>query len=331
MQGSSLLKIEKLQSIFMKLKETFTRDENHNYNNPIYSFSLSNKDESYGDYLKERKSKITTSCNPEIYAYNSNNGKESALILDKSLKHVGFQRKILSVDKLFKSNTLIDIKSLKFKNIESGNKFKDNAISVANNMETFQQYDFIKMLNIKSPNGENIMFNMINNNYLSSNAMANDAICTFKSIHFHENNLYPFLESLNILTFIKKNIRNNTSLLVFHLRLNNSLIDLRNLYFECQSDNEIKDLINRIKKIKKNGKYKSLMKESPTAIISAFFAGLNENDIGFKSINKMGELLTNATVTSSLDILIAEEFKRLVTSIERLDMEILTLQRKLNT
>ena len=330
MQGSSLLKIEKLQKIFMKLQETFTRDEKHNRNNPIFSFSLSKKDESYYDYLKERKSKIITKSNPEINAYNSNNGVESALLLDKLLKYVGFQRKILSVDKLFKKNTLIDIKSLKFKNIEHGNKFKKKAIQTANEMETFQQYDFIKRLHIKSNDGRKFLFNMVNKNYLSSNAMANDAICTFDSIHFKEKNLYQFLDSINLLTFIKNNIH-NPSLLVFYLRLDQSVTDLKDLYFKCQSNEEIYALITRIRAIKKYGKFKSLMNESPTAIISAFFTGLNENNIGFKSVNKVGELLTKATVTNSIDIQIAEEFKILVALLEKLHIDMIALQKKLIT
>lgn len=235
MQGSASLKSELIQSIFLKLKDAFSRDEHHDFSNPIFSFSLSNNAESYSDYLKKRLSKLKGS-NAEINAYKNNNSIHTALELDKSLKFVNIYKPSKSVSKVFKKSTLIDINSLQFKDIESGNKFKNKAIIVANDLETFQSFNYIKALNIKSKQLNQVLYKLIRRNYLSANAMANESICTFDSIHFKEKNLFKFLKTIGILDFLEKNITFDASLLVFYLRLNSSILELKEFYFKCQSE-----------------------------------------------------------------------------------------------
>jgi len=329
MQGSAPLKSIVVQNIFFEIQDAFKRNENHDYYNPIYSFSLGKDDEGYLEYNKERKHKLSgSSQNAELEAYKTSSSLEAASKIDKELKYVGFAKKEKSVKHFFKKGVLIDIKNIKFENEEQGVKFKEKAIATANNLEVFQSFDYMKALGLNSSKHPEF-YKLIRRNYFSANAYANSAITTFNSIHFNWVNTRKFISILGITEYFNLNKKHSASAL-FHLRLSVSFNELKEMYFRCQSHQEILIFLEQIKRVKKHGKFKALLKESPASLISYFFTALNENDIGFKSVNKTGELLSKAVVNDYIDTNLASGIYSLITALDRFSSELHVLNKKLS-
>jgi hypothetical protein len=253
---------------------------------------------------------------------------EAASKIDKTLKYVGFAKKEKSVGKSFKKGVLTDVKHIKFKNEEKGNKFKEKAIVIANDLEVFQSFDYMKALGLSSTKHSEF-YKLIRRNYFSANAYANNAITTFDSIHFNWINVRRFISILGIAKFFIQNKKHSASAL-FHLRLSTSFNELKEMYFRCQSDQEIQVFLKQIEKVKKYGKFKALLKESPASLVSYFFTALNENDIGLKSVNKAGELLSKAVINDYIDTNLASGIYFLVTELDRFSSELNVLNKKLS-
>ncbi|MEH6446215.1 MAG: hypothetical protein V7784_20160, partial [Oceanospirillaceae bacterium] len=175
-------------------------------------------------------------------------------------------------------------------------------------------------------------YKLIRRNYFFANAYANNAKATFDSKHFKWINTRRFLSILGVTRYFNLNRKNSTSAL-FHLRLSTSFNELKERYFRCQSYQEIEVLLKqmeKMKKMKKHGKFKALLKESPGSLVSYFFTFLNENDIGLKSVNKAGELLSKAVINDYIDTNLASEIYSLVTELDRFSSELNVLNKKLS-
>jgi hypothetical protein len=61
-----------------------------------------------------------------------------------------------------------------------------------------------------------------------------------------------------------------------------------------------------------------------------FFTALNENDIGLKSVNKAGELLSKAVINDYIDTNLASGIYFLVTELDRFSSELNVLNKKLS-
>lgn len=329
MQGSAPLKSIIVQKIFFEIQDAFKRDEKHDKYNPIFSFSLGEDDEGYLDYNKERESKLSgSSQNAELEAYKSSNSLEAAAKIDKTLKYIGFEKKEKSVGKAFKNGVLTDVNHIKFTNEEKGKKFKEKAITTANDLDVFQSFDYMKALGLSSTKHSNF-YKLIRRNYFAANAYANNAITTFDSIHFNWVNTRRFISILGIAEYFNLNKKHSASAL-FHLRLSTSFNELKEMYFRCQSHQEVQVLLKQIEKVKKHGKFKALLKESPAALVSYFFTALNENDIGLKSVNKAGELISKSVVNDYIDTNLASGIYSLVTALDRFSSELNVLNKKLS-
>jgi hypothetical protein len=328
MQGSAPLKSVVVQKIFFEIQEAFTRDEKHGTYNPIFSFSLGEGDGGYLEYNKERKSKLSGSKqNAELEAYKRSNSLEAASKIDKALKYVGFVRKEESAAKFFKKGVLIDVKNIKFKNKEKGDKFKEKAISTANDLDVFQSFNYMNALGLNSSKHSEF-YKIIRRNYSSANAYVNNATTTFDSMHFNWVNMRRFISILGVSEYFKINKKNSTAAL-FHLRLSVSFHELKKMYFQCQSQQEIQILLKQVEQVKNHGKFKALLKESPASLISYLFTALNENDMGLKSVNKAGELLLKAVVNDYIDTNLVNGVYSLVTAIDSFSSELHVLNKKL--
>lgn len=327
MQGSAPLKSTQVFGAFMRLSEAFQRDETHE-ESPVFSFVLSNEAESYLDYLVERLSFLGETDkgkdNTEKNAYLSNNGLVVAKALDKSLNLRNVKKRTKSVSKEYKTSFLLVLRSGRFEEHGIKDEIAEKAIKILTDEEVIQTHHLLNALTLSDVEQVNAIYRAAREKYRKANAYGSESLNSETKAHFKFKNVSLYLDRLGFSKVLNRDPI-LTPTLLFKLRALKSLQAMNDVYFGCQDQADINALFEILHQLKINGRFKSLIKESPGAAVAFFFEALDQAGIGNKSINKVLEQLAKAFFVSVTDEVFAKKIYAIHLCIENLERDLSSL------
>ncbi len=321
MQGSAPLKSHKVLLSYLRLLEAFKRNENHEAI-PVFAFVLSDEAEGYTEYILDRLHILrgTGNANAENAAYQMNNAIDAAKQLDAQLSMVNVPRRKRSVSKAFRNGQLALLRSNDPKNSGISLETSERAIEKVNDSEQIQTFKLISSLNLKEADQARALYQATRNRYRQANALGIGAMSSDDSPVWAPSHITRFLDAIGLQPWIS-DIRHLTAELLFKIRRIESYRALREEYFNAQSDADLVELTTMLRNLRLNGKVLSTVRQSPGALAALVFEGLNELKIGYKSLNKAGELITKTVFSDLADEHFAKRCYRLHSLVEQLERE----------
>lgn len=307
MQGSAPLKSKSVFGAFSQLAEAFQRNELHE-EKPVFSFVLSNETESYLSYVVERLSFLKTKDNENIekLAYLENDAKDTAQRLDKLLNLNVVKKRTRSVSNEYKASLLIALSSGSYNEHGIEDEVAVKAIEILSQEDLIQTHSLLKSLNLIKVEQINAVYRAARERYRNSNAYGSESLNSETKPHFKWKNVWLYLSSLGLEELLQSSLTLDPKLL-FTLRALKSFKALNEIYFECQDQDDIDALLLVMKKLRLDGKFVTLKKQSFPATVSLFFETLNQTDIGYKSLNKALEHLAKMFVLDVADEVFAKK------------------------
>ena len=321
MQGSAPLKSRQVLLTYLRLLEAFKRNEDHEPT-PIFAFALSDDAEGYTDYILDRLHMLrgTGDANAEKTAYLMNNAVDAAKQLDAELSTVDVPHRKRSVSKGFRRGLLALLRSNESKKSAISPETSERAIEKINESEQIQTFKLISSLNLREAEQARALYQATRNRYRHANALGIAAMNSDDSPVWAPSHIARFLDAIGLQPWIS-DARNLTSELLFKLRRIESYRALREEYFRAQSDADLNELTTMLRNLRLNGKVLSTARQSPGALAALVFEGLNEAKIGYRSLNKAGELLTKTVLSDLADEYFAKRCYRLHSLVEQLKRE----------
>ncbi len=328
MQGSAPLKSKSVFVAFTRLAEAFQRNELHE-EKPIFSFVLSDDSESYLSYLVERLSLLRAKGghNVERLAYLGNDGLSAAQTLDKSLNLGYVKKKTRSVSSEYKSSLLLALQSGRYSEHGIEDEVAAKAIKILTNEQIIQTHHLLESLGLADIEQVNTVYRTARERYRKANAYGSESTNSETKPHFQWKNIWAYLSQLNLTSILAKDLA-LTPTLLYRLRTLRSLKAMNDLYFECQDQSDIDALLNILHGFRMNGKFRSLLKQSPGAAVAFFFEALNQADIGYKPISKGLEQLAKTFLLDVTDEVFAKKVYFIHSRAEILAQDLAALTRQ---
>jgi hypothetical protein len=318
MQGSAPLKSRQVLSAYLRLLEAFKRNEDHEPE-PIFAFALTEEAEGYTQYILDRLHALRNAgdANAERVAYINNQAVAAAKRLDADLTLVDVPRRKKSVSKVFRHGLLSLLRSNDPKATGVSAETSGRAIEKINESEQIQTFKLISDLSLEEREQARALYQVTRNRYRQANALGIEAMSSDDSPVWSMQHITGFLHAIGLYSWVA-DPRNLTSELLFKIRRFDSFRALREEFFVSQSDLDLAELTTMLKNLRMNGKILSTVRQSPGALAALVFEGLNEAKIGYKSINKAGELISKTVFSDLADEHFAKRCYRLHALVEQL-------------
>lgn len=323
MQGSAPLKSKRVLNAYFKLAEAFRRNENHEPI-PVFAFSLSDEAEGYVEYIRKRYillKKLGDENNPESTAYRKNKALESASALDMDLAYTDVPRRKKSVSSIFRKGLASSLKSNAPEKTGISHETSDRAKDAAENAETIQTFNLISSLNLGEVEQARKLYAIARACYRQANAAAIGAVNSDDSHIWSSVRISEFYEAIGIYDFLRVR-KSLSSEMLFKIRRCESFRLIREEYFLAQSDMELLEFNTMLKALRVGGRVRSAIRQSPSALISLIFEALNEAKLGYRPINKAGEIIAKNAASGHVDALFAKRCYRLYDIMEKLSSEL---------
>jgi hypothetical protein len=321
MQGSAPLKSRQVMLAYIRLLEAFRRNEDHE-STPVFAFALSDEAEGYTEYVLDRMHKLRGAgdSNAERSAYLGNQAIEAAKHLDADLSLSDVPRRKRSVSSAFRRGLLSLLRSNDPKKSGISEETSQRAIEKVTESEQIQTFRLLASLNLHEAEQAQALYKATRNRYRQANAFGIGAMNSDDSPVWSPSHIVRFLEAIGLQPWLSADA-NLASELLFKIRRLESFRELRTEYFTAQSDADLDELTTMLRNLRVNGKVLSSVRQSPGALAALVFEGLNEAKIGYKSLNKAGELLTKTVLSDVADEYFAKRVYRLHALIEQLERE----------
>lgn len=327
MQGSAPLKNKSVFVAFTRISEAFQRNERHE-EKPVFSFVLSNESESYLGYLIERLSFLRGKGghNAERLAYLGNDGLAAAQALDATLDLGTVKKRTKSISEEYKSSLLLTLRSGSYGEHGVKDEIAEKVIQLLNDEEIIQTHYLLNSLALSDIEQINAVYRVARERYRRANAYGSESLSSESKPHFQWKNIWAYLSQLHLKDILLGDSVLTPSLL-FKLRTLKSLKEMNDIYFECQDQADIDALLNMLQQLRVNGKLRSLMKQSPGAVIAFFFETLNQAEIGYKSVNKGLEQLAKVFLLDIADEAFAKKLYVIHSCLENISRDLAALRR----
>ena len=321
MQGSAPLKSRQVLLVYIRLLEAFKRNEEHEPT-PIFAFALSDEAEGYTEYVLDRLHMLRNagSSNAEKNAYLANQARDAAKRLDADLSVVDVPRRKRSVSSAFRRGMLSLLRDNDPKESGLTAETAHRTIERIAESEQIQTFKLLSGLNLQEVNQAQALYSATRRKYREANAFGIGAMNSDDSPVWSPRHIGTFLEAIGLEPLLADQ-SNLTSELLFKVRRFESFRALRTEYFTSQTDADLEALSTMLRNLRVNGKVLSSVRQSPGALAALVFEGLNEAKIGYRSINKAGELLTKTVLSDMADEHFAKRVYRLHELVEDLDRE----------
>jgi hypothetical protein len=321
MQGSAPLKSRQVLLAYIRLLEAFKRNEEHEPS-PIYAFALSDEAESYTEYVLDRLHMLRKSgnSNAERNAYLANQARDSAKQLDADLSLIDVPRRKHSVSGAFRRGMLFLLRSNESRKAGLTEETSQRAIEKIKESEQIQTFKLLSSLSLREVDQAQALYKATRTKYREANAFGIGAMNSDDSPVWSPRHIRTFLDAIGIQALLADE-SNLTSELLFKLRRFESFRALRVEYFASQTDADLEALSTMLRNLRINGKILSSVRQSPGALAALVFEGLNEAKIGYRSINKAGELLTKTVLSDVADEHFAKRVYKLHELVEDLERE----------
>lgn len=300
MQGSAPLKSRHVLLAYIRLLEAFRRNEDHEPS-PIFAFPLSDACDGYTDYVLDRLHFLRNAgdANAEKRAYLANQARDAAQRLDADLALVDIPRRKRSVAGSFRRGLL----SLLRRNDPASGisaETSERAIETINDSEQIQTFRLLASLNLREADQVRALYRATRERYREANAYGMAAMNSDGSPVWSPRHIVRFLDAIGLHPLLSDDARLSSELL-FKIRRLESFRGLRQEYFTAQSDADLETLTTMLANLRLNGKLVSSVRQSPGALAALVFEGLNEARIGYRSLNKAGEMVTKAMLCDMAD------------------------------
>lgn len=282
MQWSAPLKSKQVLNAYFKLGEAFKRNENHEPT-PIFTFSLNDVADGYFEYLSERYvflKKLGDEDNAESVAYRKNQAKESARKLDGDLAAVDVPRRKKSVSAIFRNGLWSALRANDPKKTGVSDETAGLAINAIKESEEVQTFNLVSSLGLKEVNQANALYEMARACYRQANAASVNAINSDDLPVWAIERVAGFCEAIGIHDLLRST-KSISAELLFKIRGIESFKILRDEYFNAQSDAELAELNVMLRTLRVNGRVRSVMRKSPSAITILIFEALSEAKINY--------------------------------------------------
>lgn len=321
MQGSAPLKSRQVLLAYLRLLEAFKRNEDHEPT-PIFAFGLSDDSESYTEYILDRLHILRSAgeTNAEKAAYLSNRAIDAAKQLDADLSVVDVPRRKRSVSSAFRRGLLSLLRSNQPKSSCISEETSGRAIENIGESEMVQTFRLISSLNLQEAEQARALYQATRNRYRQANALGIGAMNSDDSPVWSSSHITRFLDAIGLQPWLAT-AGNLTSDLLFKIRRFESYRALREEYFMAQSDADLNELTTMLRNLRISGKVLSTVRQSPGALVALVFEGLNEAEIGYKALNKAGELITKSVFADLADEHFAKRCYRLHELVKQLERE----------
>jgi hypothetical protein len=321
MQGSAPLKSRQVLLAYIRLLEAFKRNEDHEPT-PVLAFSLSDEAEGYTEYVLDRLHKLRNAGdnNAERIAYLGNQAVDAAKRLDSELSLIDVPRRKKSVSEAFRRGLLSFLRSSDIDKSGISSETSQRAIEKINETDQIQTFKLLASLSQLESVQAQALYKATRNRYREANAFGISAMNSDDSPVWSPKHIANFLDAIGLQPWLNEEI-NLTSELLFKIRRLDSFRGLRDEYFAAQSDADLVELTTMLRNLRVNGKVLSSVRQSPGALAALVFEGLNEAKIGYKSLNKMGELLSKTVLSDLADEYFAKRVYRLNALVEQLERE----------
>ena len=321
MQGSAPLKSRQVLLAYIRLLGAFKRNEDHEPT-PVFAFALSDEVEGYTEYVLDRLHKLKSSgeSNAERTAYLGNQAVDAAKQLDADLSVIDVPRRKRSVSGAFRRGLLSLLRSNEPSKTGISEETSQRAIEKINESEQIQTFKLLASLNLRESEQAQALYKVTRNRYREANALGIGAMNSDDSPAWSPSHIARFLDAIGLQSLLADEAK-LTSELLFKIRRLESFRALRAEYFVAQSDADVDELTTMLRNLRLKGKVLSSVRQSPGALAALVFEGLNEAKIGYRSINKAGELLTKTVLTDMADEYFAKRVYRLHSLVEELERE----------
>ena len=321
MQGSAPLKSRQVLLAYIRLLGAFKRNEDHEPT-PVFAFALSDEVEGYTEYVLDRLHKLKSSgeSNAERTAYLGNQAVDAAKQLDADLSVIDVPRRNRSVSGAFRRGLLSLLRSNEPSKTGISEETSQRAIEKINESEQIQTFKLLASLNLRESEQAQALYKVTRNRYREANALGIGAMNSDDSPAWSPSHIARFLDAIGLQSLLADEAK-LTSELLFKIRRLESFRALRAEYFVAQSDADVDELTTMLRNLRLKGKVLSSVRQSPGALAALVFEGLNEAKIGYRSINKAGELLTKTVLTDMADEYFAKRVYRLHSLVEELERE----------
>jgi hypothetical protein len=321
MQGSASLKSRQVQLAYIRLLEAFKRNEDHEPT-PVYAFALSEVAEGYTEYQLDRFHILrnTGDSNAEKNAYLANQAHEAAKRLDADLSVINVPRRLRSVGSSFRRGLLTWLGMNEPAKTGVSAETAGRAIEKIRESEQIQTFELLRSLRLREQDQVKALYSGVRTRYREANAYGIGAMSSDDSPVWSPAHIAKFLNAIGLQPLLAQEV-NLTSELLFKVRRFESFRALRTEYFMAQTDSDLERFTTMLVNLRLNGKVLSSARQSPGALAALVFEGLNEAKIGYKSINKAGELLSKTVLSDMADEHFAKRVYRLHELVEDLERE----------
>lgn len=282
MQWSAPLKSKQVMNAYFKLEEAFKRNENHEPI-PVFSFALNDAAEGYFEFYDERYlflKKLGNEDNAESVAYRKNQAKESAKKLDGDLAAVDVPRRKKSVSAIFRHGLLSALRANDPKKSGILDETSGLAINAIKESEEVQTFNLVSSLGLKEIYQANAIYEMARACYRQANAASVNAINSDDLPVWAIERVVGFCEAIGIHDLLRST-KSVSAELLFKIRCIESFKLLRDEYFNAQSDFELAELNVMLQTLRVDGRVRSVMRKSPSAITILIFEALSEAKISY--------------------------------------------------
>lgn len=321
MQGSAPLKSRQVLLAYIRLLDAFKRNEDHEPI-PILAFALSDEAEGYTEYALDRLHMLRSAgnSNAERTAYLANQAVDAARKLDADLSLIEVPRRKHSVSGAFRRALLSLLRSNNPSKTGMSQESSQRAIEKIIESDQIQTFKLLASVNLRETDQAQALYRATRSRYREANAFGIGAMNSDDSPVWASSHITQFLGAIGLQPLLNDEF-NLTSELLFKIRRFESFRALRTEYFAAQSDFDLEAFTTMLRNVRLNGKVLSSMRQSPGALAALVFEGLNEAKIGYKSINKVGELLTKTVLSDMADEHFAQRVYKLHALVEGLERE----------
>jgi hypothetical protein len=321
MQGSAQLKSKQVLLAYVRLLEAFKRNEEHEPT-PIFAFALSDEAEGYTEYVIDRLHMLRNAgnSNAERNAYLANQARDAANKIDADLSVIDVPRRKRSVAAAFRRGMLSILRSDESSKTGLSAETSQRAIEKIKESEQIQTFKLLSSLNLQEADQAQALYKVTRNKYREANAFGIGAMNSDDSPVWSPRHIGAFLDAIGLQPLLADEY-NLTSELLFKIRRFESFRALRAEYFASQTDADLEALATMLRNLRINGKVLSSVRQSPGALAALVFEGLNEAKIGYRFINKAGELLTKTVLSDLADEHFAKRVYKLHELVEELERE----------
>lgn len=329
MQGSAPLKSKRVLNAYLKLAEAFRRNEHHEPT-PVFAFSLSDEAEGYVEYISKRHTflkNLGDDDNPESIAYRKNKALESAITLDTDLASTDVPRRKKSVSSIFRRGLLSSLLSNNPEKTGISEETSDLAKKAVQDSETIQTFSLISSLNLSEVAQARALYEVARARYRQANASSISAVNSDDSPVWSTARVFDFFEATGIHDFLRER-KSISSEMLFRIRRCESFRMIREEYFLAQSDSDLIEFNVMLKALRVDGRVRSIIRQSPSAITALLFEALSEAKVGYRSINKAGEIIARTIASNEVDEFFAKRCYRLYDIMQKLNNELKAMTRK---